>query len=107
MRRCCIMRCSEFSTICATLESSSTVVRGRRRFRSVAHIAIGVFLSKEWKVFLPNSFPGYISWEQYEANQETLRANPKATDTTGGVARHVRERHCCRAWSCVANAETA
>ncbi len=29
----------------------------------------------EWKVFLPDSFPGYISWEQYEANQETLRAN--------------------------------
>jgi hypothetical protein len=33
---------------------------------------------QEWKVFLPNSFPGYISWEQYEANQDTLRANTRS-----------------------------
>jgi DNA invertase Pin-like site-specific DNA recombinase len=32
---------------------------------------------QEWKVFLPNSFPGYISWEHYEANQETLRDNAR------------------------------
>jgi DNA invertase Pin-like site-specific DNA recombinase len=32
---------------------------------------------QEWKVFLPNSFPGYISWEQYESHQETLRANAR------------------------------
>ena len=32
---------------------------------------------QEWKVFLPNSFPSYLSWEQYEANQETLRANAR------------------------------
>jgi DNA invertase Pin-like site-specific DNA recombinase len=32
---------------------------------------------QEWKVFLPNSFPGYISWEQYEANQEILRSNAR------------------------------
>jgi hypothetical protein len=30
---------------------------------------------EEWKVFLPNAHPAYISWEQYEANQQTLRAN--------------------------------
>jgi DNA invertase Pin-like site-specific DNA recombinase len=33
---------------------------------------------QEWKVFLPNSFPSYISWDQYEANQETLRANARS-----------------------------
>jgi DNA invertase Pin-like site-specific DNA recombinase len=30
-----------------------------------------------WQVFLPDLFPGYISWEQYETNQETLRANAR------------------------------
>jgi DNA invertase Pin-like site-specific DNA recombinase len=30
---------------------------------------------EEWKVFLPGAYPGYLSWEQYEANQATLLAN--------------------------------
>jgi hypothetical protein len=29
----------------------------------------------EWKVFLPNVAPAYISWEEFEANQATLLAN--------------------------------
>jgi DNA invertase Pin-like site-specific DNA recombinase len=29
----------------------------------------------EWKVFLPNAHSGYITWEEYEANQATLLAN--------------------------------
>ncbi len=33
----------------------------------------------EWKVFLPDAHPGYIPWEEFEANQATLQAN-----TTGG-----------------------
>lgn len=28
-----------------------------------------------WKVFLPNAHAGYLSWEEYEANQATLLAN--------------------------------
>ena len=28
----------------------------------------------EWKVFLPDAHPGYITWKQFEANQETLRS---------------------------------
>ena len=28
---------------------------------------------EDWKVFLPNAHPGYITWEQFEANQATLR----------------------------------
>ena len=30
---------------------------------------------EEWKVFLPGAHPGYLSWEEYEANQATLQAN--------------------------------
>jgi DNA invertase Pin-like site-specific DNA recombinase len=33
---------------------------------------------EEWKVFLPAAHPGYISWEQYEANQAILYANARA-----------------------------
>lgn len=29
----------------------------------------------EWKVFIPNAYPGYISWEEFESNQAKLRAN--------------------------------
>lgn len=29
----------------------------------------------EWKVFLPNAHPGYLTWDEYEANQATLLAN--------------------------------
>lgn len=29
----------------------------------------------EWKVFLPNAHPGYLTWEEFEANQATLRTN--------------------------------
>ncbi len=30
---------------------------------------------QEWKVFIPNAHPGYIPWEEYEANQARLLAN--------------------------------
>ena len=30
---------------------------------------------EEWKVFLPDAHPGYITWKQFEANQEALRAS--------------------------------
>ena len=30
---------------------------------------------EEWKVFIPNAHPGYISWEEFESNQAKLRAN--------------------------------
>ena len=29
----------------------------------------------EWKVFLPNAHPGYLTWDEYEANQATLLTN--------------------------------
>ena len=30
---------------------------------------------EEWKVFIPNAHPGYISWAEFETNQAKLRAN--------------------------------
>ena len=32
----------------------------------------------EWTVLIPGAHPGYLSWEQYEANQNTLSANAAA-----------------------------
>lgn len=29
----------------------------------------------EWKVFLPDSHPGYLTWDEFESNQLTLRTN--------------------------------
>jgi hypothetical protein len=29
----------------------------------------------EWKVFLPNAHPGYVTWEEFETNQATLLTN--------------------------------
>ena len=43
------------------------VVGAATRFRRLAR--------DEWKVFLPNSYPGYISWEEFESNQAKLRGN--------------------------------
>jgi DNA invertase Pin-like site-specific DNA recombinase len=35
----------------------------------------------EWTVFLPNAHPGYITWEEFEANQATLLANAHSHGT--------------------------
>ncbi len=29
----------------------------------------------EWRVFIPNAYRGYLTWEEFEANQTALRAN--------------------------------
>jgi len=42
-------------------------VGGQARYRKLPRA--------EWQVFLPDTHPGYLSWEEYEANQATLRAN--------------------------------
>jgi DNA invertase Pin-like site-specific DNA recombinase len=33
---------------------------------------------EEWKVFIPNAHPGYISWEEYEGNEAKLLSNAHA-----------------------------
>jgi len=53
-------------------------VYGRTRQRKVVLGASTHYrrLSRdEWKVFIPNAHPGYLSWEAYEENQARLRAN--------------------------------
>lgn len=63
--------------ICSVPDKSTCKFRSPRptSFHSSDNTNI---LGTYWKVFLPNSFPGYISWEQYEANQEILRANAQS-----------------------------
>jgi DNA invertase Pin-like site-specific DNA recombinase len=56
-------------------------VYGRRRHRKVGVIGQPRYRrlpQAEWKVFLPNAHPGYLSWEEFEANQTTLRANAQS-----------------------------
>lgn len=43
----------------------------------------------EWTALIPDSHPGYITWEQFELNQKTLASNAQArgTDRAAGPAR--------------------
>jgi DNA invertase Pin-like site-specific DNA recombinase len=43
------------------------VVGGQARYRRLPRA--------EWKVFLPEAFPGYITWDEFQANQARLREN--------------------------------
>jgi DNA invertase Pin-like site-specific DNA recombinase len=45
----------------------TVVISGQYRYRRLPR--------QEWKVFLPNAYPGYITWEEFEANQATLLTN--------------------------------
>lgn len=44
---------------------------------------------EEWKIFLPNTSPAYITWEEFERNQATLRSNASqyGCDRSRGSAR--------------------
>ncbi len=53
-------------------------VYGRTRQRKVVigdQVRYRRLARAEWQVFLPNVHPGYLTWEEFEANQATLRAN--------------------------------
>jgi DNA invertase Pin-like site-specific DNA recombinase len=53
-------------------------VYGRTRQRKVrigGQLRYRRLKREEWSVFLPNMHPGYISWEEFEANQAKLLAN--------------------------------
>lgn len=41
---------------------------------------------EDWKVLIPDKFPGYITWDQYLANRERLHQN-RTTMATRGTAR--------------------
>lgn len=49
------------------------VVTGQVRYRRLPRA--------EWKVFIPNMHPGYITWEEYEANQAQLLVNARGYGT--------------------------
>jgi excisionase family DNA binding protein len=42
---------------------------------------------EEWSVCLPEHHPGYVSWEEYLATRERLRANVRPRGEGGGAAR--------------------
>ena len=42
---------------------------------------------EEWSVCLPGHHPGYVSWEEYLANRQRLRANVRPRGEGGGAAR--------------------
>jgi DNA invertase Pin-like site-specific DNA recombinase len=42
---------------------------------------------EQWKVFLKDRFPAYISWEQYESNLSRLRANLSSAKSAGAPKR--------------------
>ena len=46
----------------------------QRKLRLAGQVRNRRLPREEWKVFLPDAHPGYITWKQFEANQETLRA---------------------------------
>jgi DNA invertase Pin-like site-specific DNA recombinase len=74
------------------------IVEGRKRqMKEKCH------QPEEWEVFIPDHHDGYITWQEYERNQETLRHNQhQHGDTVRGAARQgkglptglVRCRHC-------------
>jgi hypothetical protein len=42
---------------------------------------------EEWSVCLPDHHPGYVTWDQYLATRERLRANVRPRGEGGGAAR--------------------
>ena len=60
---------------------------------------------EQWFAFIPDAHPGYISFEQYEANQAVLLANAQAARPRAGQrARRGKARRCCKAWRSAAAA---
>ena len=42
---------------------------------------------EEWSVCMPDHHPGYVTWEEYLANRQRLRANVRPRGEGGGAAR--------------------
>jgi excisionase family DNA binding protein len=59
------------------------IVEGRKR-----QITEKLHRPEDWEVFIPDHHEGYITWAEYEHNQETLRQNQnKSGDAVRGAAR--------------------
>jgi DNA invertase Pin-like site-specific DNA recombinase len=55
------------------------------RTRQKKGLPSGTLPREQWKVYIPNAHPGYISPEEYEANQRTLQQNSVAGRAQGAV----------------------
>jgi len=64
---------------------------GRHRERKAANgkTTVQTLPREQWIALLPDHHPGYLSWEQFEVNQQLLAANAQAhgTDRAAGPAR--------------------
>jgi len=59
----------------------------------------------DWQVHLPNQHPGYITWEEYLANQQRLAQNQTKGGPKLAVLPCAKGRHYCRVcWSAVSAA---
>ena len=69
---------------------TGTYVYGRYRDRKTVdpdghfeHHSVRIDNKDEWKVFLPDHHPAYISWDDYEANQSLLESNRTNAELSG------------------------
>lgn len=46
-----------------------------RQRKGAGHVRTKKLSREEWTVFIPNAHPGYVSWEEFEANQAILHDN--------------------------------
>jgi DNA invertase Pin-like site-specific DNA recombinase len=63
--------------------------RHRERRRPNGKVTLESLPREQWTALIPDAHPGYISWEQFEANQRLLVANAQAhgADRAAGPAR--------------------
>jgi DNA invertase Pin-like site-specific DNA recombinase len=71
-------------------------VYGRTRFRSGARIDIGAFLARSGRSFSLTHSPATSAGSSTKRIKKFCAPMRAATDTTGGAARRVMERPCCK-----------
>lgn len=60
-------------------ETRTSLVDGRGR-----HTAVTALPREQWRVFMPDHHPAYLSWEEYMENQQKLRGNRSGPSTPAG-----------------------
>ena len=59
----------------------------------------------QWTVLIEDAHPGYVTFEQYEQNQQTLAANAAAhSERSAAPALPAKDRRCCKGWWSAASA---
>ena len=76
----------------------------RKAVGGVVRADVRTLPQSQWKVLKKDVLPAYITWEQYQANQERLRQNLARCDC---AARHVAGMLCWAESSCAARAGDA